>query len=87
MAKILNFYIHYKICVVHSLKDVFHYLGKEIRPCIQLDVFYYFRFWMVQMRPDLNEKMFLTTVQNPAARCCLLRAYVMMMTSCLEISR
>jgi len=42
---------------------------------------------MVQMQPDLNEKTFVTTVQNLVASFCLLKASVMMMTSCQGISR
>jgi hypothetical protein len=42
---------------------------------------------MVQMQQDLSEKMFVITVQNMAASFCLLKASVMMMTSCPEISR
>ena len=42
---------------------------------------------MVQMQPELKEKMFVTTVQHLDARFCLLKACVMMRIYCLEISR
>lgn len=47
----------------------------------------YFRFWMVQMQPELKEKMFMTTARQLDVSFCLLKECVMMRTYCLEISR